>query len=414
MPNAWSVQLTCVIFASHLVEKRDVISTLKCSRHIAHVDELDRLASLRDHLSRHRYDFVVVILDNPDDDLPACLLRYPELKVLVVTPTRKIGPVDRLLQQGAAEVVSYQRQEKCQHALERMIEECQIRAQLRAATQKINSQNKLQQILLDARSEAVLLWRNGRVLESNCRLDELIDCQNTDPRGRSIEWKRWLSAPCYAQLHSSAKTIPRTLVITSHSGSKFNAIIENVTLEHGKAKLIRINPQPIDHLSWTRESLDSSTGVLLQQPFQEALDCWLQTTSQQRYTLVQIHVDEPDLLASRGGASSTVQELLTYRVASLLRQEFTEGTLIGRSGPTTLTLLPLTLFKQSQGLAARIRSRLDNVGGLLEDISHIHIKTLTLSTNALCASEVIERLERPPLLTRRVAGPNVQVLSLLA
>ncbi|MFT4727764.1 MAG: GGDEF domain-containing protein [Granulosicoccus sp.] len=414
MSSVWSVQLTCVIFGSRIAEQCELVDALKRSRHIAHADELSRLASLRDHLTRHRYDFVIVILTHPDDNLPACLLRYPELKVLVVTPARKIGPVEGWFQQGATDVVSCQRQDKYRHALERMIEECQLRAQLRVATLKIDSQNKLQQILLNSRSEAVLLWQNGQVIESNCRLDELIGCHHQDRQSRNIEWKRWVSAPCYAELHSVTTAVSSKLVVTNHSGSKYNAVLEQVNLEHGEAKLIRINPQPIGQTSWNSESLDSSTGVLLQQPFSNALDCWLQTTAQKRYTIVQIHVDEPDLLASHGRANSTVQELLSYRVASLLRQEFREGTIIGRTGPTTLTLLPLNLFKNSRGLAARIRSRMGDIGGLLEDTSHIRIKTLTLSTTALCASEIIERLDRPPLLTRRAIRSSPQHIGLLS
>jgi hypothetical protein len=410
MYPAWSVQLTCVIFGSSTADESEVVDALKHSQHIAHADELSRIASLRDHLSRHRYDFAIVLLAHPDDNLPACLLRYPDLKILVITPDRKIGPVERWFQQGATDVVSSQRHNKCRHAIERMIEECRVRAQLRVATLKIDSQNKLQQILLNSRSEAVLLWQNGQVLESNCRLDELIECHDEDPQSRSIEWKRWVSAPCHADLHSIAPAVSGTVIITNHSGTKYNAILEQVSIEQGEAKLIRINPKPIDQASWATESLDSTTGVLLQQPFINALDCWLQTTAQQRYTIVQIHVYEPDLLASHGRANSTVQELLSYRVAASLKEEFKEGTLIGRTGPTTLILLPLNLFKNSRDLAIRIRSQLGDIGGLLEDTSHIHLKTLTLSTIALCASEVLERLDRPPLLTRRVTGSRFQPL----
>lgn len=412
MSRSWPVPLTCVVFGTALAEHRELLAAVKHSTHITHADKLCRLPNLRDYLARHRYDLAIILLAHADDNLPACLLRYPELQVLVITPTRKIGPVKRWLQQGATDVVSGQRRDNYLHALERMIEECRIRAQLRAATVKIASQEKLQQVLLDSRCDAVLLWQNGQVLESNCRLDEPIGCYDDDPQSRSIEWKRWLSAPCYSELHSNYdQELPDTLIITNHSGIKFSAAIRRVTTECGVATLIRINPQPIEQSSQAVELLDSSTGVLLQQPFVAALDCWLQTTHQKRYTIVQIHVDEPDLIASHGSANSTVKELLSYRVASSLRQEFKEGTLIGRSGPTTLTLLPLKLIRNSHGLAVRIRSRLGNIGGLLDDTSHIHIKTLTLSTRNLCASEVVERLERPPLLTHRAMQPNLQALS---
>ena len=415
MSTAWSAQLTCIIFGSHLAQTAELLDTVKRSKHIAHADSINRLAGLRDHLTRHQYDFVVVLLDDADDNLPACLLRYPDLKVLAVTPARKVGPVERWLEQGATDVVSSQRLGKYSHALERLIEECRTRAQLRAATLKIDTQNKLQQVLLNSRKEAVLLWQNGRILESNSRLDELIACDNGDPKSRNIEWKRWVSAPCYAELHSRNSTDSVNLIITNHAGLKYKAILEPITIEHGEARLLRINPQPIDQASWSKDALDSSTGVFLQQPFINALDCWLQTTARKRYTIIQIHVDEPDLIVGQGQANSTVQELLSYRVASALRQEFKEGTVIGRTGPTTLTLLPLNLLKNSNGFAARIRSSLGNIGGLLEDTSHIRIKTLTLSTASLCATEVLERLDQPPLLTRRVIEqPIPQVLRIRA
>ena len=414
MSSVWSVQLTCVVFGSIAAEKTTLMDNLNSSPHIVHTDELSRLSSLRDHLSRLRYDFAIVVLEHADDCLPACLLRYPELKVLVVTPNRKIGQVEKWLQQGATDVVSSQRQDKCSHSLQRMIEECRVRAQLRIATRKIDSQNKLQRILLDSRNEAVLLWQNGQVLESNSYLDELIGCHEEDPQKRSIEWKRWLSAPCYAELHSSHSTVSGKLIITNHSGLKYKAALEQVKLECGDARLIRINPQPMEQASWATESLDSSTGVLLQQSFINALDSWLQTSSRKRYKIVQIHVDEPDLLASHGRANTTVQELLSYRVASSLKQEFREGMIIGRTGPTTLTMLPLNLIKDSRGLSARIRTRLGNIGGLLEDVSHIRIKTLTLPTSSLCALDVLERLDRPPVLTRRISGPALPDLSFRA
>jgi len=413
MLSARSVNLTCVIFGRHPANNCDVLDAVQNSLHIATADQINKIAGLRDQLSKHRYDFAIVFLEHADDNLPACLLRYPELKILVVTPDRKIGPVERWFQQGATDVVSSQRHNKCRHAVERMIEECRIRAQLRVATLKIDSQNKLQQVLLDTKKEAVLLWQNGQVVESNARLDELIECQNEDPHSRSIEWKRWVSAPCYAQVHSINNAISGKITITNHSGLKYNAVLELVNLEHGEAKLIRINPRPIEQetSTWATGSLDSSTGVLLQKPFTNALDCWLQTTAKQRYTILQIHIDEPDLLASQGRANSTVKELMSYRVAASLKQEFREGTLIGRTGPTTLTLLPLNLLQNSREVATRIRSRLGNIGGLLEDTSHIHIKTLTLSTAALSASNVLERLDRPPLLTRRVAATRTQALA---
>ena len=82
-----------------------------CIRDSSQIDEIPSIAQLRDHLSRHPYNFAVVMLDHAEDNLPACLLRYPELKVLVITPSKKAGPLEPWLTQGASDIVSLHRPE---------------------------------------------------------------------------------------------------------------------------------------------------------------------------------------------------------------------------------------------------------------------------------------------------------------
>lgn len=399
MATDWSLPLSCLLYGSDTKRTSDIAEILRAYDDVSQIDEVTRLSNFRNHLSRHSYDFVVVMLEHADDNLPACILRYPGLKVLALTPARKIHSLDNWMAQGASDVVSAQRVGKCRHALQRIIEECRVRAELRLASIKLASQDRLQKLLLDSQKDAVLLWQNGAVLDSNCHLDKLIGCHALDPQSRNIEWKRWISAPCYAQVHSPGESTSGKLIISNHQGLQYEATIEHLAIESGDAQLIRLNTRAIDNTSWSEEKLDATTGTLLPEAFLNAMDSWLQSTSKNRYTVAQISINEPDLQNDEDAANSTVKELLSYRVAMRLQDEFKKGSLIGRTGPTAMTLLPFHTHKHSRELATRIRRCLGTVGDLINDTHCIGISTLTLEPNTLNAREVLQRLNRRQQLT---------------
>jgi len=387
MSHHWSIQLNCIVFGRDLSSKPQVSTRLRQLAAISQIDEISSLAQLRDHLSRHPYHFAIIVLDHADDNLPACLLRYPELKVLVITPSRKAGPIDPWRTQGASDIVSSHRPEKMKHAINRIVEESHVRAQLHAIQKKLDSQNRLQQILLDSRKDAVMLWQHGTIVESNRLFDDLINCHSSDNHSRSIEWKRWVSAPSYAELNTSEQPLVGSVNLSNHLGQRFETKIESIMLDTGKAKLIKINTRPLDQRAWDDISVDSATGMLLTKPF---------------------------ILRSQDKGNSTVKELLSYRIATLLKQEFSSLSLIGRTGPTKMTLLPLSPVSSSQGLSGRIRQTLGTIGGLVEDRQSVRIKTLSLSTSHLCAMEVMDRLEQPPVLTQRIVPSKTGPLRLRA
>jgi len=386
MSPDWSLQLNCVVLGRDLPSKTQVTAHLRHLDLISQIDEIPSIAQLRDHLSRHPYNFAVVVLDHAEDNLPACLLRYPELKVLVITPSKKAGPLQPWLTQGASDIVSLHRPEKMKHAIDRIVEESRVKAELCAVQKKLDSQNRLQQILLDSRKDAVMLWQHSAIVESNRLFDELINCHSSDSHSRSIEWKRWVSAPSFAELNTTKAPPVSPVNISNHLGQHFETKIEPITLDTGKAKLIRINPRPVDQHAWEAISVDSATGILLKKPFVSAVDSWLQSTDRSRYTIVQIQVDDPELLKTQDKGNSTVKELLSYRIATLLKQEFGSHSLIGRTA----------------------------IGGLVEDRQSIRIKTLSLSTSHLCAKEVLDRLEQPPVLTQRITPAKTESLRLRA
>jgi len=180
MSHLWPVQLSCVVFGTALSDKQSLTSYIRDLDLVSRLDEISGLSNLRKHLSRQSCNFVVIVLDHADDTLPACILRYPEMKVLVITPARKAGSVEAWLPQGASDIVSCHRAEKMKFAIRRMVEESRVKAQLNAVQEKLDSQCRLQRVLLESRKEAIMLWQNGVILDSNRVFDGLIDCYASD------------------------------------------------------------------------------------------------------------------------------------------------------------------------------------------------------------------------------------------
>lgn len=414
MPTHRTIQLTCLILAADPHQRRELVQAAGNSAHTVRVSEASSNSKLREKLSRYNHDLVVIAPDELDDRLPACLLRYPDLPVLLVTPRRKTGPLDMWLQQGANDVVSYQHHDKFRHALERMLDECMVRAQLREATHQLASQQKLQHILLDTRAEALMLWQNGQVLESNACFASLIGCSSNDNLARGIEWKRWTSALSHTELHSPDRMTGGDIIITSTFGKEYRAKIEQLVLERGTAQLIRINPTPIERSSDRNDRIDSVTGLLLREYFVQALEHWLHSCIEQRYTIVQIHISEPGAFSGLNRTNSTLQELLAYRATNLLGQHFNKGTILGRTSPTTLTLVACAPERHSHSLAVRVRHCLASLESMVEDPINLHVKTLTLSPASLSASEVLDRLEQDQFVPRKTSNDLSRSFSISA
>ena len=80
---------------------------------VERVDNVYDAVALRHQLAARAYDLTVIISGDKDQTLPPCLLRYPDMRVLVLTTARKIGPLPEWLHQGATEVVSLQKITSC-------------------------------------------------------------------------------------------------------------------------------------------------------------------------------------------------------------------------------------------------------------------------------------------------------------
>lgn len=370
-------------------------------KHIAQIDQLADSTDLRAHLLSKQCDLTIVVPSSTDENLPACLLRYPDMRVLVVTSDRKTGPTGKWVQQGANQVISQRRPERLRQTLEMLIEICITQAQLRLVKTELSAKQRLQDILLDSHLEAILLWQDNRILQTNHCFDSLIGCKELDRSTRERAWKQWLTPRSYGNLSSPQSPSDSgcaDILITNAVGERYHARSIRLAIDRQDARLIRINTVPLDPVSDLGQQQDSVTGFLHREYFAIALERWLQTSNADRITIAQIHVNESEIVAEATGSGSTYRELLVYRIAHRLGLQFKQQPLLGRTGATTLALVPSQNDKRTHRLATRIRLCLGTVGGMVTDTSHVQIKTLTIAPSALSGSEVLDRLEQSSLL----------------
>lgn len=396
MPIEPTAQLCCLVLCNDSTPDDALRMALDTHPSVKKIEYIDTQNALRETLRTTSFDLLVVALSNTSKQLPACLLRYPDMQVLVAVPSRKIGSINTWLAQGANEIVSLQRKDRLVHTVNRMLNDSATRAKLRHVTSHLATQYKLQQILLNTYAEALVLTQNGCVIESNDCFDTLINCKQHDNKARSIEWTRWVSAQSYKELHDSALLEQNETTISSSNSRHYRARIESLVLEGGPAQLIRINPSPIGLNSLPDLETDSVTGLLVRDSFTQRLQSLLQSPGNtNRYTAVLITLPIPDNASHFSGVDRTVQDLLIYRAANSIEQHFKGNTLLGRIGINTLLLARPANSEQSRKLALRVKAAIGSLGGLIEDPASVFIKTLTLPPNTLSAIEVMERLERP-------------------
>ena len=102
---------------------------LALSKRVEGVDQVDDEAQLCEQLKLNQHALCVLVINDRSTMLPACLLRYPDLKVLVIVRVGKIGPLLDWLQQGCSDVVQLKRTDNLKHSLSRLIDECGLRIQ---------------------------------------------------------------------------------------------------------------------------------------------------------------------------------------------------------------------------------------------------------------------------------------------
>ena len=186
-----------------------------------------------------------MLLEDDDERLPACLLRYPDLRVLVVVPYRKTGPLDLWLQQGASEVVSMQKPATLTHALGRLIDECSLTSELHQANEKIDLQQRIHHTLLSNHPHAVMLRCEDSILDANDALLSLLRPNQLSSDLKTFDdvwgnWERWVSPESRTTIDKLPSDSPAHLEVTSQDGKRYKACVQAIQFPAHQAQLISI------------------------------------------------------------------------------------------------------------------------------------------------------------------------------
>ncbi|MEE9321981.1 MAG: diguanylate cyclase [Granulosicoccus sp.] len=395
-------QLACLILTTDSDQKRRLTEALQQPSCVEHVDIVRDNAAFRQHLSERRYDLAVLAVEDIGDRLPACLLRYPDLRVLVLLPGKrrvdpgsKTHPLSAWLQQGANDVVNQGHDAAITHALSRLLDECILQARLRASEANSRYQNSLLQAVLDSHPHAVALSRQGEHWRSNAAFATLNNEANqTQQTARScLEWMDGASQRTCNTLNTNANT---SFIVKSRQGKRFELALSSIQLGNDEVRLLSVQPVSIAAQCKPDTDLDSVTGLPARTSVVQRFQKLLQSPrAAGRYTAMLVQLPDEDQLLSGSGANRTLQDLTLYRAADALQQHFKSDTLLGRTSRNALLLIrPTTPTETSRATANRVRQVLGSLGGLVDPPSNVRINTLTLASSALSAHEVMARLER--------------------
>lgn len=394
MPEDKSIPLSCLVYASDTERMRALIAnTLKDEARID-VGCVSTQTALRYKLASTRPDMLVIALDNAAERLPASLHRYPDLPILVVTPGKKTGPIDKWLDQGATDVVSQHRYDRFRHSVLRMLNESKLRAEQSKLLRQLSRADQFQQMLLNLQKEAVFIWQNGRIIESNRQFDRLIVCDEANNLARTIAFKRWMSEETKQLIELNHDDSRLGTVMTNTSGQQYQAIQTTLVLDNGPAKLWRLSTTASNEPSRLPAEKDTVTGLLTRVAFTKQLQRWIDSRTHE-HRFVALHVHLPDLQSESGsqGINGTLQDLMAYRACSSIELGFDGPFFMGRTDKQSLLLVHDYIGTESRRSALTVKSLLGSLGGLIDDPGAITIKTLTLSHGSLAAEQVLERLE---------------------
>lgn len=389
----------CLIQATDIARMQSLVETSiagrSALRSASRIDYLENHHQITEKLAQACYSLVVVALDNPQQPLPDCLLNKSGLSILVLAPPHPDNCADEWMRQGATDIVSQERYDQFGHVFRRLLDECSLRAEVESLNNQLAAQNRLQNILLNTPAEALLLWQNGKALHTNSCLGELIQCTESDNLARTSQWKRWISAETAQILAHTSNLDLKKVIVTNYAGTRYQAWIEQLILNEGPARLIRINPKPVTDSPANQLETDSVTGLLARSAFVSRWQLWLDSLhSDQRYTAMLLTLPDMQSESGCGGIDGTMQDLLAYRASNAIEQHFGHSAMVGRACRHGLLLVQIAERSASRKSALTVKALLGSLGGLIDDPASITIKTLTLAPTSLTAGEVLSRLER--------------------
>jgi len=393
------VQLSAIVVARDDALRASLTEELSISRRISHIVDARDSVALRHELSVYHHDLVVLLVEDMDERLPACLLRYPDLRVLVVVPRRKIGPLDLWLQQGANDVVSLSRPANLSHAFSRLVDECRLVTELNQAREKIDLQQRIHHSMLGSHPHAVMLRCGDTVLDANEQIQSLIGTDQATHNSQNFEqlnthWERWLSPASRTTMAHLPHDKAATLNVTSHTGTNYKVNVQPIKFPHHLAQLISVDTTSISNF----KSVETSKGNKNHQPARESLEQRLQTyltasRSTNRYTAMLVQFPGLESTLANDGVQRTLQELSMSRANNALKSCFSDNTMLARASKSALLMVGPADDHTTRRTADQVHEALGSLGALTDGGSAIRISAVTITPESVSAGDVIKRLE---------------------
>lgn len=408
MGNSTNIQLACLIMAATGEHRADLEARLRVSRRVGRVDCVDDETALRHQLAVHRYDLAVLLTGESDALLPACLLRYPDMRVLVVTTARKTGPLEPWLQRGAADVVRFGKAAEMRHAVGRLLDDCIHYRQRDALLTRVSEQSRLTEQLFDHHPFGVAVWQNGQRISANQRFQRYT-ADDTSPGSVNA----WIvtepdrqarlcgepSVPLPDLLASLQDETGYTMRLRNRrNAQRFLMQAIPTRIDGAAAHLVQIRPLktrpnhlpslPTDSVTGLPDrstSLDLLERLITRLPETDAVTAVLLT--------VPSGADDDQSLS---GAERTLLDLAIYRASHRLQTLCKTGHhVLGRTRDNQLLLVqPATGGQSSRDLAKQATLALGTLGGMLDTGHDVQVHALTLGVGSLTARGFLARLER--------------------
>jgi len=446
-------RLNCVLRASDASHIDAVTNWLRISARVGEIttctNDTEFKNELQERVSANPPDFVIVVVSG--DELPPHLLRYPDLKILVLTTRRKVGSLTPWLQQGACDVGTLARPQQVQHALSRLIDECAMARRVDLlATELLRSEARYATLIRNSRS-AISFWRDNELLACSTGFSAITGLvEGSTPR----EWLETISLKSDSQLGQDLDHWPahiraqineqkqpiRITRETSCEGSDDNehlfsvklvvagthdaALTEDIaTLRNtkrgtkptsGRFNRIPTLTKPIDE-SGINENIgsltDSVSGLPARQTVINNFQNWLQTSRKNsRYVAMTVDLSDTgitddtknhtsndstenrnDSLAAEATASAidrTLHDLAVFRAADRLSRTLSSNTLLGRLNKDCLVIIrKLEDDEAPRMLAKGIRRSLGSLGGLIGSPDAVRINTVNISAQSGASAE---------------------------
>ncbi len=333
MEAALRPALSCLVLGEPGEHTDDACRRLRRSSRVGSVETLNDEIALGLDLAARRHDLVVVILPEPNAPLPRCLLKHPDVRVLVVAPDGVRGTLARWLQQGADDLVSPDDADAYDHALSRLLDACALAATARRQAVVIDVQRQRIESMI-ARSTLSVSAVPKKRRDRDASLNQL----------RRKEPPRIVAAPQRTEQHGERDGLPG----------------RQATMK----RLLALASRPATHRT-------AAAAIQVTLPFAQCgrrssqLDC-------------------------------TLADLAVYRAADALRCYAPKRLLVGRLRINRLVLLVETRDArrvEPTQLEASIRSQLATLGGLLGSADEIDIDIEKATLANLAVPSLIDRLE---------------------